>query len=591
MSKKSLEWMYGIVTVPSRRTTLFKQTLESLCKAGFDKPRLFVDGPDSVESYAQFGLPITSRCPSVGIAANWMMALWELYSRNPQADRYAIFQDDVLTYPNLRDYLTRCEYPVKSYLNLCTYPANQELADGRKGWYPSNQLGRGAQALVFNREAVVTLLSNRHPVMRLQRSGKGHRGIDGSISHALRNEGFREYVHNPSLVYHIGTKSTVGNRPQPLVESFQGEEFDATSLPGTFHDVSNNGLELGHRCLVAGAGGFIGGHLVRRLVNEGYAVTAVDIKPLSEWWQVDKRACNRDQIDLREGYHCQYVCIDQEQVFNLAADMGGIGFIENNKADCMTSVLINANLLRASLNVAAQRYFYASSACVYHADLQRETKARALREEDAYYGGGAMPEDGYGWEKLFSERMCHHFHKDYGLETRIGRFHNIYGPHGSWRDGREKAPAALCRKVATAKLNIDSSLRVWGQNSSAVWEENSIEIWGDGTQSRSFCYIDDCVEGILRLTLSDVRQPINIGSNELVTINDLLAIVAAQALGSGYQELKVNYDTNKPQGVVGRNSDNSQIKRVLKWEPTTPLVEGITKTYAWIEEEVRRAST
>jgi nucleoside-diphosphate-sugar epimerase len=249
--------------------------------------------------------------------------------------------------------------------------------------------------------------------------------------------------------------------------------------------------------------------------------------------------------------------------------MGGIGFIETNKAECMQSVLINTNLLRAARKHKVKRYFYSSSACVYHADCQSNQKCVSLKEADAYYNGGAMPEDGYGWEKLFSERMCRHFREDYGMETRVGRFHNIYGPHGSWNDGREKAPAALCRKVIEAKLN-----------GSGV-----IDVWGNGTITRSFCWIDDCVEGILKLTDSGYHDPINIGSSELVTVNGLIDTIEEAA---GYLVHR-NYDMSKPQGVMGRNSDNTKIKEVLGWEPTTPLAEGIAKLYPWIEEQVKNA--
>lgn len=568
MKKKAdLKWMYGVTTVPKRKGDLLKQTLRSLGQAGFDAPRLFVDGLQSPDSYDEFGLKVTARHPNVLTAGSWMLALWELYARDPFADRYAIFQDDVVTYKNLRGYLERCGYPKQGYLNLCTYPQNQDLANGRQGWYASNQMGRGAQALVFSRDAVIALLSDRHLPMRFQRSAKSYRSIDGTVSRTMRNQGFREFVHNPSLVFHTGATSSMQKGPQPLVRSFLREEFDALGLPGTFHAAEVTGLESGHGCLVAGAGGFIGGYLVRRLLDQGYRVTAVDLKPLKDWWQIHHVATNWPDYDLRSGSNCLTACKNQDHVFNLAADMGGIGFIEGNKADCMVSVLINTNLLRASVAHGIQRYFFASSACVYHADRQKTAEETALKEQDAYHNGGAMPEDGYGWEKLFSERICRHFREDYGLETRVARFHNIYGPHGSWCDGREKAPAAMCRKVAEAKLH----------------HTNKIEVWGDGTITRSFCWIDDCVDGILRLTGSDHPSPMNIGSSELVTVNQLVDVVEQAA------ETKVArvYDQDKPLGVAGRNSDNTRIKKLLGWEPSTPLAEGITKTYHWIENRVR----
>lgn len=324
------------------------------------------------------------------------------------------------------------------------------------------------------------------------------------------------------------------------------------------------------RCLVAGAGGFIGGYLVKRLLDQGYKVRAADIKPLDKWWQVHEQAANWPDYDLRRLGSCTVACAGQDRVFNLAADMGGIGFIESNKSACMLSVLINTHLLECSVAAGVQRYFYASSACVYHANRQKSKTDIALKESDAYYNGGAMPEDGYGWEKIFSERMCRHFREDYKLETRVARFHNIYGPHGSWCDGREKAPAALCRKVATAKLRGDTS----------------IPIWGDGTITRSFCYIDDCIDGIMRLMESSHRDPINIGSSELVTV-DTLSTLCMEA--AEYPVVR-KYQRNKPQGVAGRNSDNTKIREVLGWEPSTPLQQGIRKTYPWIEQEVIHAA-
>jgi nucleoside-diphosphate-sugar epimerase len=316
------------------------------------------------------------------------------------------------------------------------------------------------------------------------------------------------------------------------------------------------------KVLVAGGGGFIGGWLVGRLLAEGAKVRAVDIKPFSEWFQLHEAAGNLN-LDLRDLASCRVATAGMDQVFNLAADMGGMGFIETHKADCMLSVLINTHLLVASRDAGVTRYFYASSACVYNADKQATVDVAPLREEDAY---PAMPEDGYGWEKLFSERMCRHFWEDYGLEARVARFHNVYGPHGTYEGGREKAPAAICRKVIEAKLSGN----------------HSIEIWGDGTRTRSFQYIDDCLHGILAIMDSDIRQPINLGSSELVTINGLVDIVERIA---GIR-LERRYDLTAPQGVMGRNSDNTLIKQLLGWEPSIPLEVGLEKTYRWIWNEL-----
>ena len=314
--------------------------------------------------------------------------------------------------------------------------------------------------------------------------------------------------------------------------------------------------------LVAGGGGFIGGHLVADLRAKGYTnIRSVDIKPVSEWFQVFPDVDNR-RLDLREMDACRNATKGVRQLFNLAADMGGMGFIEFNKAACMISVLINTHLLLAARENGVERFFYASSACVYNADKQMDANVTPLREQDAY---PAMPEDGYGWEKLFSERMCRHFTEDFGLETRVARFHNVYGPHGTYDGGREKAPAAICRKVIEAKRS----------------GRHEIEIWGDGEQTRSFMYIDDCLFGMNRLMRSEVREPINLGSDELVTINRLVDIAEAIA---GIK-LKRRYDLSAPKGVRGRNSDNTLIKRCLNWEPSIPLRDGLAKTYAWIQDE------
>ncbi len=315
--------------------------------------------------------------------------------------------------------------------------------------------------------------------------------------------------------------------------------------------------------LVAGGGGFIGGHLVADLRRRGVQhMRAVDIKPLDEWYQVFDDVENVVS-DLREITACRGACEDVAEVYNLAADMGGMGFIENNKALCMLSVLINTHLLMSALDAGVERFFYASSACVYNADKQKSADVVPLREEDAY---PAMPEDGYGWEKLFSERMCRHFREDFGLVTRVARFHNVYGPDGTWDGGREKAPAAICRKVIEAKETGN----------------HEIEIWGDGTQTRSFMYIDDCIYGIDRIMHSEIEEPINLGSNEIVTINGLVDIVEDIA---GIK-LKRRYKLDAPKGVNGRNSDNTLIQRYLDWQPDTKLRDGMARTYAWIHQQV-----
>jgi GDP-D-mannose 3', 5'-epimerase len=313
--------------------------------------------------------------------------------------------------------------------------------------------------------------------------------------------------------------------------------------------------------LVAGGGGFIGGHLVARLLNNGYQVRSVDIKPMDEWYQMFDDAENV-VADLKQIDSCHKACNGVSDIYNLAADMGGMGFIENNKALCMLSVLINTHLLQAALAAKAERFFYASSACVYNADKQKSEDVVPLKEEDAY---PAMPEDGYGWEKLFSERMCRHFREDFGLYTRVARFHNVYGPFGTWEGGREKAPAATCRKVIHAKEN----------------GETEVEIWGDGKQTRSFMYIDDCIKGILAITDSNILEPINLGSDELTTIEGLYDMVEDIA---GIK-LKHNHNLKAPKGVNGRNSDNTKITEYLGWAPGIRLRDGMKKTYDWIYGE------
>jgi nucleoside-diphosphate-sugar epimerase len=320
----------------------------------------------------------------------------------------------------------------------------------------------------------------------------------------------------------------------------------------------------GAKAVVCGAGGFIGGHLVKDLIANGVEVVrAVDIKPLEDWYQITD-GVESLSLDLKDKDNCLKSVEGVTTVFQLAADMGGMGFIENNKALCMLSVLTNTHMLMAAKEKGIERFFFSSSACVYNGEKQTNPDVVALKEEDAY---PAMPEDGYGWEKLFSERMCRHFREDYGLETRVARYHNVYGPLGTWTGGREKAPAAVCRKVIEAKT-------------SGVHE---IEIWGDGKQTRSFMYIDDCTKGTRMIMESDILEPINLGSDELVTINQLVDI--AEEIGG--VKLKRNYNLNAPKGVNGRNSDNTMILEELKWEPSIRLRDGLETTYRWIEEEMR----
>ncbi|MEK7707407.1 MAG: NAD-dependent epimerase/dehydratase family protein [Verrucomicrobiota bacterium] len=319
------------------------------------------------------------------------------------------------------------------------------------------------------------------------------------------------------------------------------------------------------KIVVCGAGGFIGGHLVADLLRQGHRdIRAVDIKPLDEWYQQFPQVENL-QLDLQGKEACEQAAKDAAQIYNHAADMGGMGFIENNRCLCMLTVLINTHLLMAAKKFGVKRFFYASSACVYNADKQRDPNVTALKEEDAY---PAMPEDGYGWEKLFSERMCRHFREDFGLVTRVVRYHNVYGPHGTWDGGREKAPAAVCRKVIQAKLS----------------GKMEIEIWGDGHQTRSFMYIDDCLKGTQMLMHSEVIEPLNLGSNELVSINQLVDIVE----GIAGVKLKRSYNLKAPKGVAGRNSDNTLIQKYFSWEPGTRLKDGLAKTYAWIHDEIKR---
>ncbi|MCU1295590.1 MAG: dependent epimerase/dehydratase family protein [Bryobacterales bacterium] len=317
------------------------------------------------------------------------------------------------------------------------------------------------------------------------------------------------------------------------------------------------------KIVVCGAGGFIGGHLVEKLTQQGLnVVRAVDVKPGSEWYQKTASVENLS-LNLKEVESCRQAVKGVDLVFNLAADMGGMGFIENNKALCMLSVLINTNLLLESREAGVERFFFSSSACVYNGDKQKNAQVVPLKEEDAY---PALPEDGYGWEKLFSERMCRHFEEDFGLQCRVARYHNVYGPLGTYDGGREKAPAAMCRKVIEAKMS----------------GKHEIEIWGDGNQTRSFMYIDDCTKGTQMFMESEIHEPLNLGSSELVTINQLVDIVEEIA---GIK-LKRKYKLDAPKGVNGRNSDNTKIKQYLGWEPSIKLKDGMAKTYEWIASQM-----
>lgn len=315
--------------------------------------------------------------------------------------------------------------------------------------------------------------------------------------------------------------------------------------------------------VVAGAGGFIGGHLVSDLLKKGFTnIKAVDQKSYENWYQVFPEV-KSVRADLKSLQACYDACKDARYVYNLAADMGGMGFIETHKAECMLSVLINTHLLMAAKESNVERFFFSSSACVYAAGKQHNANVEPLKESDAY---PAMPEDGYGWEKLFSERMCRHFREDYSLKTRTARYHNVYGPFGTYQGGREKAPAALCRKIIEAKLSGN----------------HRIKVWGDGEQTRSFMYVDDCVLGTQAIMHSDILEPLNLGSSELVTINQLISIIEDIA------GIKVEreYQLDAPLGVRGRNSDNTLIQKYLNWEPSISLKDGLEKTYRWIYNEM-----
>ncbi|MEO3761579.1 NAD-dependent epimerase/dehydratase family protein [Mycobacterium sp. B14F4] len=314
--------------------------------------------------------------------------------------------------------------------------------------------------------------------------------------------------------------------------------------------------------LVAGAGGFIGGHLARVLREQGVEVRGADVKPLDEWYQIPDGVDAR-RLDLATIEDARVAVEGVDTVYMLAADMGGMGFIETHKADCMLSVLTSTHMLVAARDAGVGRYFYSSSACVYAADKQVDADVTALKEEDAY---PAMPEDGYGWEKLFSERMARHFLEDFGLQTRVARYHNVYGPIGSFDGGREKAPAALCRKIAEAVLS----------------GRHEIEIWGDGEQTRSFMYVDDCVEGTIKVTAGASPVPVNVGSSELVSINQMVSIIE-QIAGI---TVKRDYNLDAPKGVRGRNSDNTLIQEIYGWEPSIRLADGLERTYRWIYDQL-----
>jgi nucleoside-diphosphate-sugar epimerase len=319
------------------------------------------------------------------------------------------------------------------------------------------------------------------------------------------------------------------------------------------------------RILVAGAGGFIGGHLVNLLETQGHEVVAVDVKPLESWYQTPQLS-KPHQLDLSLKESALQATAGTEWVFNLACNMGGMGFIENNKALCMESVLINTHLLQAAKVNHVKRYFFASSACVYAATHQDTLSMEPLKESDAY---PAAPEDGYGWEKLFSERMCRHFSEDYGLEVRVARYHNVYGPLGTYQGGREKAPAAASRKVAELVMG----------------KADNLEIWGDGKQLRSFTYIDDCLTGTMKLMESSFSQPLNIGSSETVSVQQLYDLIL-EFEGLSKSEVNFKYLLDAPQGVRGRSSNNNLCNEVLNWAPSTPLKTGLRSTYDWVKGQI-----
>jgi len=326
------------------------------------------------------------------------------------------------------------------------------------------------------------------------------------------------------------------------------------------------GMKKNDLIVITGAGGFIGGALTRYFHNLGFTrIRAVDKKPLSLWYQRIEGVENLN-LDVSEKANATRAVEGAVEVYNLAADMGGMGFIERYRVECLRSILINTHMLEAAYNAGAVRYFFSSSACAYNIDLQQDPNVRALKESDAY---PANAERGYGWEKLLSEIFCQEYYAERGLETHIARFHNVYGPHGTWDGGREKAPAALCRKVIDAK---DKGI-------------NEIEIWGDGTRTRSFMFIDDCTFGIDQIMHCDrlIATPINLGTSELVSVNELVDIIEE----IGGVKLRRIYKLDAPKGVGGRNSENTFIKSMLNWEPSTPLKEGLKITYSWIEQQYR----
>ena len=318
------------------------------------------------------------------------------------------------------------------------------------------------------------------------------------------------------------------------------------------------------KILVAGAGGFIGGHLVKNLLDEGHDLVCADLKPIEYWFQAFEKSKNFS-LDLKEYENCLKVTEGVDYIYNMACNMGGMGFIENNKAECMLSVLINTNILRACLKNSVKKYFFSSSACVYNASKQKKSFVDGLKEDDAY---PADPEDGYGWEKLFSERMCRHFTEDFGLQTRVLRYHNVYGPEGTYDGGREKAPAAICRKIANAKIK----------------KLKSIDVWGDGEQTRSFMYIDDCIIGTKKLFFSNYSEPLNIGSEEQVSINEMIEIIENLA----DTKMKKRYLLEKPLGVRGRSSNNDLAREKINWDTTISLKEGLSKTYDWIYSDIKK---
>ncbi len=321
------------------------------------------------------------------------------------------------------------------------------------------------------------------------------------------------------------------------------------------------------KVLICGAGGFIGGHLADKFSKDkNIELVCADLKPFEYWFQKIPNAKNYS-FDLKDLNNAIEATKNVDYIFNFACNMGGMGFIENNKAECMLSVLVNTNLLRAAIENNCKKYFFSSSACVYNGSKQNQTFVQGLKEDDAY---PADPEDGYGWEKLFSERMCRHFTEDFGLQTRVVRYHNIYGPFGTFDGGREKAPAALCRKIILAKKN----------------NNKRIDVWGDGEQTRSFLYIDDCIKGTLDVFESDKQEVFNIGSEEQVSINQMIEIIEEIA----DYKVEKNYQLDKPKGVRGRSSDNSLVNKKIGWKPNLTLKEGLIKTYNWIENQINSGS-